>query len=223
MRLVIISDTHSNDLTSLNIPDGDVLIHSGDLSMTGSVPELNRIGRELGELPHPVKIITPGNHDFLFEHSPGLARDLFGPSVEVLIDQSFELEGIKFYGSPYQPEFFEWAFNLPRIGYELEAVWAAIPDDTNVLITHGPPKGILDLLPNGNQVGCERLAERLPGLPDLKLHCFGHIHYAYGYTYNRNRLFVNSSLCDGRNWIANRPIVVDIDPLTKETTVIQYE
>jgi Icc-related predicted phosphoesterase len=222
MRLVIISDTHSNLINDL-IPDGDVLIHAGDLSISGSVPELSRVGQELGKLQHPYKLVIPGNHDFLFEHSPQLARTLMGADVTVLIDEAIEINGVKFYGSPWQPEFFNWAFNLPRLGHELEEVWKMIPDDTNVLITHGPAKERLDFVPRGQFVGCEVLKARIDQLDNLKLHCFGHIHYGYGWEYYRNKLYVNAALCDDKNCIVNKPIVVDIDEVTKETKVIQYE
>lgn len=225
MRLILISDTHLNDLTSLNLPDGDILIHAGDFTVSGSIPEVSKFNRECGELLHKYKYgiyVCPGNHDFLAEHSRNLCRDLL-TNCNLMVDESVEIGGVKFYFSPWQPEFFNWAFNLPRLGYELEEVWKKIPDDTDVLITHGPAKERLDFVPRGQFVGCEALKARIEQLDNLKLHCFGHIHYGYGWEYHRNKLYVNAALCDNRNWIVNKPIVVDIDEVTKETKVIQYE
>lgn len=217
MRLVIISDTHSNRVADL-IPKGDVLIHCGDLTISGSVPEINAVALDLGKCEHPLKLIIPGNHDFLFEHSPRLARDILGPDFEVLIDQEYVVNGIKFYGSPHQPVFFDWAFNQEP--EDLERYWSLIPDDTDILITHGPAKHRLDWVPRGQFVGCEHLEARIEQLHNLKLHCFGHIHYGYGWEFHKNRLYVNAALCDHKNWIANDPIVIDIDDVTKEVTVI---
>jgi len=88
------------------------------------------------------------------------------------------IEGVKFYGSPWQPRFFDWAFNLDR-GEEIKKKWDLIPMDTDVLITHGPPYGILDLTHEGEKVGCEELMKAVLRVQP-KIHIFGHIHEAYG-------------------------------------------
>jgi Icc-related predicted phosphoesterase len=125
-----------------------------------------------------------------------------------LLDEELELEGLKFYGSPYQPEFCNWAFNLPR-GPQLARKWAKIPDDTDVLITHGPPGGILDRVAGGELVGCNDLRKRVKEI-NPKLHVFGHIHEAYGWHWEDKTIFVNAANCDlGYNPI-NKPVVVEI-------------
>jgi Icc-related predicted phosphoesterase len=96
----------------------------------------------LGTLPHKHKIVICGNHDLCFEDNPKEARKLM-KNAHYLEDETIEIEGLKFYGSPWQPEFHNWAFNLNR-GEEIKKKWDLIPNDTDVLITHGPPYGILD-------------------------------------------------------------------------------
>jgi len=133
-----------------------------------------------------------------------------------LQDEEVVIDGIKFYGSPWQPEFMNWAFNLPR-GEKLAEVWSHIPDDTDVLITHCPPYGKLDLVineysdENGEMVGCKDLAERIMSLKKLKLHVFGHIHCSHGECFDQNSVhYVNASICTEEYLADNRPIIVDI-------------
>src|SRR5690606_11518487 len=136
-------------------------------------------------LPHKRKIFVAGNHDWLFEKDDDRARGLLDPGISYLQDSSTEIDGLKIYGSPWQPRFFDWAFNLNR-GREMAEKWAMIPDEIDILITHGRPHGILDLVPRqgwNENTGCEELrkrVEQLSHLGRLKLHVFGHIHCGYG-------------------------------------------
>lgn len=219
MRIVIISDTHSNYISDL-LPEGDILLHAGDFSISGSVPEVAKFNEECGKVLHKYThgiYICPGNHDFLAEHNPNLCREIL-TNANLMIDEELVINNIKFYFSPHQPVFFDWAFNQEP--EDLERYWSLIPDDTDILITHGPAKHRLDWVPRGQFVGCEHLEARIEQLHNLKLHCFGHIHYGYGWEFHKNRLYVNAALCDHKNWIANDPIVIDIDDVTKEVTVI---
>lgn len=207
MRFVCISDTH-NKLNRLVIPDGDVLIHAGDATGRGTVQELSRFNKEIGELPHPIKIFVPGNHDLGCEETPQIAKLISSNFTHYLVDESVEIDGVKIYGSPYQPEFCNWAFNLPR-GEPLKRKWAQIPDDTNVLITHGPPYGILDQTPTGEKVGCHDLMNRIQELKELKMHHFGHIHHSYGIEQKGGVTFINTSICTEEYLPTNQPIVFD--------------
>ena len=119
------------------------------------------------------------------------------------------LEGIKVWGSPWQPEFCNWAFNLPR-GYALARVWNQIPDDVQILITHTPPQGILDSQNEEGLTGCADLTARVEQLSNLKLHVFGHIHEGYGMRQLGHTLFVNACACDHQYRPVNPPIVVDL-------------
>ena len=95
-------------------------------------------------------------------------------NAHYLCDESLTLDGVKFYGSPWQPRFFDWAFNKDR-GAPLKAIWDKIPLDTDVLITHGPPHGILDLTFDKIKAGCEELLLAVQRIKP-KVHVFGHIH-----------------------------------------------
>jgi Icc-related predicted phosphoesterase len=193
MRFVALSDTHGwhEDVV---VPEGDVLLFGGDMCGRGTVDEVRRFARFLESQPHPHKVVIAGNHDWPFERTPKEAREALG-DLSYLQDESLEIGGVKIYGSPWQPEFFQWAFNLPR-GRPLREIWSRIPEDTQVLITHGPPHGILDLTSRGVAAGCEALRERVEELPELKAHVFGHIHEAHGSHELGNCKFYNASICD---------------------------
>jgi hypothetical protein len=125
-----------------------------------------------------------------------------------LEDSGIEIAGVKFWGSPWQPEFYDWAFNLPR-GQALADKWALIPDDIDVLITHGPPLGILDQVITGDHVGCADLLEAVQ-LIKPKVHIFGHIHEGYGRIEQNGTVFINASVCTARYRPINPPIVVEV-------------
>ena len=209
MRIVCISDTHTQH--GVAIPPGDVLVHAGDLTHSGEWPVIGKALRWIAKAPHPHKIVIAGNHDWAFQHRPDELPDYLPHGVTYLEDSGIEIGGLKFWGSPWQPRFHNWAFNLKR-GPEIAAKWELIPDDTDVLITHGPAFGILDDLPGGGGgVGCKDLLRRVETLPRLRLHVFGHIHHGYGMvTDARGRHFVNACICDEVYRQSNRPIVVDL-------------
>lgn len=214
MRIVCLSDTHGRHKKIKNVPDGDVLVHAGDMTPRGDINDLRSFDNWLGRLPHRHKIIVSGNHDWCFFNKSSVARETITNAI-YLEDSEIIIDGIKFYGSPWQPEFCDWAFNLPR-GPALAEVWGRIPDDTNVLITHSPPFGSLDVVwnvrssENGMAVGCEDLARRILNLENLKLHVFGHIHCAYGEKIHNGIHYINASICTEGYEAKNEPIVIDI-------------
>jgi Icc-related predicted phosphoesterase len=192
--MVVISDTHGRH-DGWHVPDGDLLVHCGDLTMRGTLAQIRDAADFLRELPHEHKVVIAGNHDFAFERSPDEARaELRG--LTYLEDEAAVIEGVHFWGSPWQPEFYDWAFNLPR-GAALAEKWALIPGDTEVLVTHGPPRGHGDLVerPAGAHEGCDDLLARIQAIRP-KVHLFGHIHEAAGVTHEGGTLFVNASICD---------------------------
>src|SRR5262245_10950945 len=136
MRIVAVADTHLFH-DDLRIPDGDVFIHAGDMCRAGTLEELKVAAEWIQSLPHAKKIVIAGNHDWAFADSQAEAIAVLGNGVTYLQDSSFVLEGLKLWGSPWQPEFNRWAFNLPR-GDKLREKWALIPPGTDVLLTHGP-------------------------------------------------------------------------------------
>jgi Icc-related predicted phosphoesterase len=216
MKVVCVSDTH-NYANYVEIPEGDVLVHAGDFTMSGSQKEFEAFARWLATLTHEHVIIVAGNHDWLAEKDPVQARQIIEGArhnIHYLVDQSIILSGIKFYGSPYQPEFRQWAFNLPR-GDRSKEKWAEIPDDTNVLITHGPPIMIGDQVHRSDtivveNVGCKDLAERIATLSQLKAHIYGHIHDGYGHRVINNISYINASALNDKYQIAHKPILLNL-------------
>lgn len=221
MRLVCLSDTHGLH-EEISVPEGDVLIHAGDLCNTGSKGDVQRFAAWIKRLPHPWKVVIAGNHDWYFQQQPRWARASLEPEVIYLQDSGCVIEGLKIWGSPWQPWFMDWAFNLPRGGTALQEKWDQIPLDTDVLITHGPPYGVRDevrkpLTPGGGVVassgplGCEVLRDRLdvvrPGL-----HVFGHIHDGYGHQRRNGTLHVNAAICTEQYQPTHSPVIVDAEP-----------
>lgn len=235
MRIVCLSDTHTLHESMVHkIPHGDVLVHCGDISNKGGEKDVTDFVYWFMNLKgFDTKIFIAGNHDFSFEkinepHHFGdydwlsnllFEENLSQSDVSYLEDSSIVIESpefsrpIKFYGTPWQPWFYSWAFNLPRNGDELNEKWSKIPDDTDVLLTHGPPNGILDLVDNWRQpfqnVGCEVLRFHMDRV-NPSLNVFGHIHEGYGHKRVGETLFVNAAICNGRYNPINKPIVVDL-------------
>ena len=191
LKIVACSDTHGLH-DEIQIPDGDIFIHGGDLTRHGTLEEIEAFNIFLSKLPHRHKLIVAGNHDWAFERTPQKARALLTAGT-YLEDQSVEVEGLRIYGSPWQPEFFSWAFNLRR-GSEIRAKWDLIPKDTDVLITHGPPHGFCDRTPYA-RVGCQDLLETVRRVRP-KVHVFGHIHEGYGMVECDGTIFMNASNCN---------------------------
>ncbi|KAI0691369.1 Metallo-dependent phosphatase [Cytidiella melzeri] len=202
-RFVCISDTHTR---TFPVPPGDVLLHAGDLTHTGLFREFRTTVEWLRGLPHATKIVIAGNHDLsLDQHDNWYDRNFLGwhrnkedlePILELLTGTESKEAGLVYlqdekyqfqakpggktwsvYGSPWSPEFCNWGFNYDR-GREADRHVKAIPQ-VDILLTHGPPAGILDQTTNGTSVGCESLTARLPFIRPL-LHVFGHIHEAHG-------------------------------------------
>ena len=172
LRCVAMADTHGYH-RELVVPDGDVLLHAGGLTTRGTRPQLEEVARWLRSLPHRHKIVVAGNHDFLMEQKPTEGRALFEGRT-YLKDEQVTVEGLTVYGSPWQPWFHDWAFNLQR-GADLDAKWQLIPDGVDVLVTHGPPAGMGDRCWDGRRVGCDDLLRHL-GRVKPRFHLFGHIH-----------------------------------------------
>lgn len=194
-RFVLISDTHGHQPS---LPDGDILLHAGDHTMTGSRQETEAAMEWLGAQAARYKqvVIVGGNHDWFLYHLSGQAgREAvaafvhkYGENIMYLEDQLGVVptangeEPIFIYGSPVQPEFCNWAWNQSR-GEEIRRTWDRIPSrgccaGVDILMTHGPAHGILDWI-GKDRVGCEDLREALARVQP-RLHVFGHIHCAYG-------------------------------------------
>lgn len=197
MKIHAISDTHRRH-HEFTMPGGDVLVCSGDVCSRGSLEEAMDFLNWFGAQPYRYKILVPGNHDWIFEkNTPLMQAECNTRNITLLIDSGITIEGVKFWGSPVQPRFFDWAYNRDR-GADIQKHWDLIPVDTDVLITHGPPAGILDYVPGryGGSVGCQDLARTILKT-NIKLHIFGHIHYSRGHMKVGNCLYINAaSVCE---------------------------
>ena len=130
MRIVAVADTHLYH-DELVVPAGDVFVHAGDLCRAGDLDELEVAARFIRSLPHRAKIVVAGNHDWAFVQHPARARDILGEAIVYLEDEGTNVLGLTFWGSPWQPAFNDWAFNLPR-GAALAAKWALVPEAMQV-------------------------------------------------------------------------------------------
>jgi predicted phosphohydrolase len=211
MRIVAVADTHLFH-DELVVPDGDVFVHAGDMCRAGDRAELLGAAKWIRALPHRVKIVVAGNHDWYFAEELDAARAVLGGDIVFLHDGGTVIDGVRFWGSPWQPEFNAWAFNLPR-GAALAAKWALIPEDTEVLVTHGPPMGIGDRSMTGGRQGCADLLERVRAIAP-RVHVFGHIHEDGGSWPQGETLFVNVTTDE----CERAPTVIDFDPVTKLVT-----
>jgi Icc-related predicted phosphoesterase len=223
-RITFISDTHTkHDKVSGFLTGGDMLIHAGDLTGRGYITEIENFMKWYDNINnYDTKVFIAGNHDFGFQDDNQKLRGLLTgyKTIEYLQDDLLMVgedydNMIKIWGSPWQPEFHNWAFNLPR-GEKIKEKWDMIPVDTDILITHGPPFGKLDYVPYNNiNVGCEELMKRVEEVKP-KIHVFGHIHEGYGYVFDGNTHFINAAVLNGRYEFRNKPITVDWDPKTNE-------
>lgn len=232
MRLVALSDTHTYH-REVTVPDGDVLIFGGDLMSSGyKHSEVKDFADWWNNLPHKYKLLVAGNHDRMFETNLEYCLSKFTGTI-YLQDSGIEINGVKFWGSPYQPWFYDWAFNVSR-GEVIKKHWDLIPSDTDVLITHGPPYGVLDqarpngmdstwgskiILPPTEHCGCEELGKAVYRIKP-KVHIFGHIHGSYGSqgSYPKELMipksdtrYFNASICNEQYNPANEPHVIDLD------------
>ena len=145
MKILTISDTHTkhNQIPLEWLEPADMIIHAGDISSMGSLREIENFCNWFDRLDqYDHKIFIAGNHDWGFQERPTEAMEIVNSykTIKYLKDSSIVCDGVKIYGSPWQPEFFNWAFNLKR-GAKLQEKWDLIPLDTDILITHGPAYG----------------------------------------------------------------------------------
>lgn len=226
MRLVIISDTHGKHRKLAPLPKGDVLIHAGDLmSDSDRVTDVVDFSEWMGEQPFKHKLFVAGNHDMLFQRSE-FTMVFHGMNYlednELIIHDPNSVTGrLHFWGSPWTPRplsskvnVSDWAFMGER-GPAMKQYWDKIPEDIDVLITHGPPQGIMDYIPKyGPDLGCSELLAATQRIKP-KLHIFGHIHHCYGQQIAGGIHFVNAAQANephrGDHYeIVNHPVVVDL-------------
>ena len=227
MRITLISDTHTKhdelSYDPLDLPGGDLLIHAGDIMNSGfKKQEIHEFCKWFEAQDYEHKIFIAGNHDRMFENYPLESNTIVNNyDVTYLQDDEDIIDGVKIYGTPWQPWFYDWAFNLPKGGPGLYSKWEAIPKDTDILITHGPPQDHLDMSGppyNEPHLGCAMLRVKVDAQPP-KIHVFGHIHGGYGYKFSNGTHFFNASVLNERYEYTNKPVTFDWDP---ETNIIKF-
>lgn len=221
LTIVVVADTHLYH-EELEIPDGDVFVHAGDMTRGGSLAELARALEFFRGLPHRHKIVVAGNHERCLEERPAEARALLD-GFDYLQDSGVTRLGLRFWGSPWQPAYNDWAFNLPR-GAPLAERWAQIPEGVDVLVTHGPPRGFGDSVGvwPGNEVfarmrsGCEDLLARVRAVRPL-VHVYGHIHQGRGHWRDGATLLVNATTDE----CMAPATVIRVDPAARTAMVVE--
>ncbi|HSY35604.1 MAG TPA: metallophosphatase domain-containing protein [Acidobacteriaceae bacterium] len=210
MDLVFFGDTHELH-REVTVPAGDILICTGDFTMfSKSLRAIKDFDEWLGEQPHPQKWVVPGNHEFFLE-ADSRRRSLLS-NAQVLIDEAVTVEGLRFYGSPMTP-LYGGAFGKSSSS-DRKQHWSKIPNDTHILITHGPPHGILDLSPRPpDRMGDPELLDRIKQLRQLRLHAFGHVHGAYGLVEDDGVTFANVALMGHLDELVHKPLVIRMRPV----------
>ena len=219
-QLTFISDTHNKhrQLTRDLDHGGDFLFHTGDISSMGYNHEIIDFCKWFNSLDNFAhKVFIAGNHDFGFQERPGDIGEILSmfPNITYLQDSFIELDGLKIYGSPWQPRFHDWAFNADP-GEDIQQHWNKIPTGLDVLLTHGPAFGMLDDVDRnrGVHLGCVDLYNTILKTKP-KIHCSGHIHTGYGFkmlqTPGNNTIFINASALNEQYVYAHKPISFGVD------------
>ena len=211
MKFTVISDTHNLHSRLKFSEITDCIIHCGDATNKGGITEFRHFCKWFGSLPFKHKIFVAGNHDkgLCSENRQILLEFLKEEGIIYLENESYFLNGIHIYGSPITPKFGNWGFGRQR-GEEIAKTWALIPPNVDILITHGPPYGILDQNYSGWHCGCEELAKIIPTI-NPKFHFFGHIHEFGGQSKKMGpTTFVNVSFLDEYYSPKNSPFIFEI-------------
>lgn len=200
MRILHLSDTHGCHRRLRDLPEADVAVHSGDFCMAGSEQEAIDFMNWFCDLPYNHKIFICGNHDDCLY---GANIDGLDSNVYYLNNSGVEIDGVKFYGVPM--------FVNDCITDRQSRNYAAIPTDTDVLISHCPAYGILDF-DDGINYGSEELIEKMSSLK-LKAHLFGHIHACHGIAEHGGVIHSNGAIMNAGYITLNSPIVITINPV----------
>jgi Icc-related predicted phosphoesterase len=226
MKITFISDTHNKhkQVTS-SLKGGDILIHAGDISSMGYQHEVAEFCKWFNSIDnYDTKIFIAGNHDWGFQNNVEKISQIVNSykTIDYLQDETMGVQIgenpiVNIYGSPWQPEFYDWAFNLPKNGPGLMSKWQAIPDNTDILITHGPAYGLLDDVTGrrGEHLGCELLAERIKEFKP-KIHVCGHIHTGWGHYFDGHTHYFNAAVLDERYNFTQSPWDIEWNPITNE-------
>ena len=215
MQLLLISDTHGQTeallplLRSEKYAQAHCLIHCGDVTRYGSRKGLKKFADHLSDFKDLHKIVIAGNHDFCFEKHPDESRHILSDAgIMYLEDEAIEVSGVTFYGIPWTPQFGNWAFmDTPD---NLAERWSHVPYGTDVLISHGPPRGILDMTHFGERAGGIEHRTVVSSIRP-KLNVFGHIHETYGKEHYMGVDYINACLVNFHYEMVNQPVLYDLE------------
>ena len=253
IRIVCISDTHEQH-HKVNVPYGDVLIHAGDFCLfDGTRRQVKNFASWFASQPHLHKVVISGNHDAAFQTMPDRAREWLkvksrdsGAQVgchyleNETVDLDIDGRGLKIHGAPQHPGDYGMAFTTED-EEDRKAKWALFPMNSEIIVVHGPPYGILDetkwdevarnpfdgaetRIEHSVRDGCRALRRKLEAMSDLKLVVCGHIHSGFGTSrLDSGALVVNAALCGAHHLLdlKRRPIVVDLSP-QGTATLVEY-
>ncbi|MBX2878036.1 MAG: metallophosphatase domain-containing protein [Saprospiraceae bacterium] len=208
MKLVLISDTHARHRALSKLPTGQTIVHAGDFCHYGGEEGLRDFLSWYTVLPYEYKILVAGNHDFKAAEEKETFLSQLPNNIIYLEDQGVEIEGVNFWGSPVQPDLVGMAFGKDR-ERGMKQHWEIIPEATDVLITHTPPKGILDTSRSGRRLGCDYLRSELERIQP-RLHVFGHVHASYGQIQLGPTHFINATSIRSQAQSMNAPISIEI-------------
>ena len=205
-RIVACSDTHGKH-RDLQIPEGDIFIFAGDFEIR-TITELVEMKEWLTGLPHKDVVFIYGNHDFTEELSAEKTREFFGNKITYLQNSSAFVQGFKIWGSPYCPYFNNWAWMQPD--NMLKEMWDVIPLETEIIITHSMPYGILDgVLPRMQSVGSLTLRDAIKRVhPYIQIG--GHLHESYGQYTDGKTDYYNVAVMDEQYKIVNPCTIIDV-------------
>jgi len=207
MQLTIISDTHSQE-DQLGCLSGDVLIHCGDMfnMFMDDSEDVERMDKWFGKQNFDLILCVGGNHDYELQKRVGYVDQPFRNAV-YLEGRSYEFGGFKFFGAPWVPDLYGQAFYTGDT--EIVEKWADIPHDVDVLITHTPAHGVLDVSSSGLVLGCKHLRKVIdrvkPGV-----HCFGHVHDSSGIYEGETTTFVNAALAGSGHKLVRQPYHIEL-------------
>ena len=207
IHICLLSDTHEQH-NEVDVPFAEIFIHCGDFSMfSRSMAAIKDFNRWLGTLPHRHRIVVPGNHEFFLENDPSKRSIL--SNATVLINEGIEIEGLRIWGSPVTGrDGGAFGIGSPE---ERRKLYAQIPKNTDVLITHGAPYGVLDSAPSsGFHSGCRELFDAVMRVKP-KLHVFGDVHGSYGIFQTDHTIYVNAALLGTEGGIDKAPIVLRME------------
>lgn len=204
MKIVAISDTHCRH-RDIRLPEADMIIHAGDICQNGTEGEVLSFLNWFTKLDFRYKIFIAGNHDFFFDgETDNYLSKIIPSNITYLNDSGIEIEGFTIWGSPVTPWLYDGAFNRNR-GRNISKHWKKIPENTDILITHGPPYGILDKNKVGFSTGCQSLKRAVKRIQP-KLHVFGHIHEAGGIAEIQGTTFVNACVYADESMVISREL-----------------